>query len=352
MDAPEPPKKQGHPGQGQARPRAPLHACLPVHLTTPLRSVVLGLTHFTDEQTGTQRGLSLRPRINETEEKRSVGWRGVLLRQACAQRRLVTLECACRGRHMLPRELPHLLGAACQAGHLLWSRAAPSDSHLLLERPAPGGLQPVKQLQETDLPAPPAACSEPCLYEQPCGVFCSPSSWERAGRGGGSVWLSWAPAAGLATGAPGRTLSPASRSVRAAPGTAGGQTRSLPGWPLLCMDPPSELLPPLHGPLPQSWSLLCVDPPLRAGPSSAWTPPSGLVPASSGPGVGRALPRMALLPVLRRSFSACLPVCSLQSRRVLLLTRADGRVEFSAEACLPRGRRWASLSLPRVGVSG
>lgn len=130
---PVPPKKQGHPGQGQARPRAPLPTSLPVYLMMPLRSVVLGLTHFTGEQTGTQRGLSPRPRINKTEEKRSVGWRGVLLRQTWAQRQLVTLECACRGRHMLPRELPHLPGAACQAGHLLWSRASPSDSHLLLE---------------------------------------------------------------------------------------------------------------------------------------------------------------------------------------------------------------------------
>ena len=83
---------------------------------------------------------------------------------------------------MLPRELLHLPGAVCQAGHLLWSQASPSDSHLLSERPAPSGLQPVKKRQETDLTAPPAACLAPCPREQPCWAFCSHSSWERAGQ--------------------------------------------------------------------------------------------------------------------------------------------------------------------------
>ena len=84
---------------------------------------------------------------------------------------------------MLPRELPLLPGAACQAGHLLWSRASLSDSHLLPEQPAPSGLQPEKQRQETDLPAPPAARWAACPREQPCWAFCSRSSWERAGQG-------------------------------------------------------------------------------------------------------------------------------------------------------------------------
>lgn len=235
----------------------------------PLRSVVLGLTHFTGEQTGTQRGLSPRPRINKTEEKRSVGWRGVLLHQTWAQRQLVTLECACRGWHMLPRELPHLPGAACQAGHLLWSRASPSDSHLLLERPTPSGLQPVKKLQETDLTAPPAACSVPCLCEQPCWVFGSRSSWEPAGRGGGSM-------------CPG--------SVRAGEeGACGSPGLLLRVWPLSSWADPVLCLPLCYS---RPWDCRRSDqltawlvPPLRGPPTSQdWFP---LL-----PGLGWAGPRI------------------------------------------------------------
>lgn len=113
------------------------------------------------------------------------------------------------------------------------------------------------------------------------------------------MWLSWAPAEGLATELLGR---------------------------------PCPLPPAL---LQQALGLQEVRPGhCLAGPSSAWTPHlSGLVPSSSWPGVGRAPHRTALLPMVRLLFSACLPVCSLQSRPVVpplflafLLTRAEGHV--------------------------
>ena len=103
-------------------------------------------------------------------------------------------------------------------------------------------------------------------------------------------------------------------------------------WPPGLLGGPCPLPPAL---LEQPPGLQAVRPGHRlAGPSSVWTPHlSGLFPPSSWPGVGRAPPRTALPPVGRGSFSACLPVCSLQSRpvgpalfRVLLLTRADGCV--------------------------
>lgn len=196
---------------------------------------------------------------------------------------------------MLPWELPHLPGAVCQAGHLLWSRASPPDSHLLLERPAPSGLQPVKKLQETDLQ--PALC-----------LVCVSS-----------------PAGSSATVPPG--------SVRAGEeGACGPPGLLLRVWPLGLLGRPCPLPPAL---LQQPLGLQEVRPGhCLAGPSSAWTPHlSRLFPHSSWPGVGRAPRRTALLPVVGLSFSACLPVCSLQSCpvvpalfRVLLLTRADGRV--------------------------
>lgn len=179
-----------------------------------------------------------------------MGWRGALLCQTWAQRQLVTLECSCRGRHMLPRELPHLPGAACQAGHLLWSRASPSDSHLLPERLAPSGLQPVKKLQETDL-APPAACFVPPLHGQPCGVSVAVPPGSVPTREGGSAWLSWAPAESLATGAPGQTLAPASPPCYSRP------------WGCRRSDQvTAQLAPPLRGPSPP----LGLAPPLRGAP--------------------------------------------------------------------------------------
>lgn len=69
----------------------------------------------------------------------------------------------------------------------------------------------------------------------PAGLSAAAPPGSVQAREGGDAWLSWAPAEGLATGAPGQTLCPASVLCYC---SRWSFRRSLPGWPLLCVEHP------------------------------------------------------------------------------------------------------------------
>lgn len=180
--------------------------------------------------------------------------------------------------------------------------------------------------KRTCQPLPQPAWRLVCV-NSPAGLSAAAPPGSVRAREGGDAWLPWAPAEGLAAGAPGQTLSPASVLCYCS------------RWGFRRSDQvTARLAPPLSGPPPL----------LRTGPPSSW------------PRVGRAPRRMALLLAARVS-SARLPVCSLQSRPVgrtlfpvPLLTRILCRACLRRGRPAPRGQGGAGCPspAPRVGISG
>lgn len=173
--------------------------------------------------------------------------------------------------------------------------------------------------KRTCQPLPQPAWRLVCV-NSPAGLSAAAPPGSVRARKGGDAWLPWAPAEGLAAGAPGQTLSPASVLCYCS------------RWGFRRSDQvTAQLAPPLRG----------APPLLRTGPPSSW------------PRVGRAPHRMAVLLAARVS-SARLPVCSLQSRPVgrtlfpvPLLTRILWGLSPPWTAGSARaGRGWVSLSRP------